>query len=388
MTAGWHSPVNDKAMALATQCPHCHTTFRVAHDQLKLRAGLVRCGSCKQIFNGIENLLRPEDLQLHPPSPVTPPATAAPPAPPAPEVEAPADEATTVTASDTSVDATAAAAEDAIADSEAQTEAADTPAETASTVPAQESREDPLLRMTLMDFTHEETEPASTGKEQPTRPPEDKLDEVEKAIDDLSNKPWREQQEAGKQTEADELDQLEASDYVEPAFVRQGRRKQRIGRIMRMLMAIASVILILTAIGQSAYVFRNQIAAWFPQTKPLLAKACAELGCQVGLPTHIDNVSIESSELQALATHANTFSLTVLLRNHGATEQAWPSIELMLNDSNETPIARRVFTPKEYLAAVPEAKAGFAARSEQPVKLFFELSQLKAAGYRVYLFYP
>lgn len=372
-------------MALATQCPHCHTTFRVAHDQLKLRAGLVRCGSCKQIFNGIENLLRPEDLQPQSPSSTTPPAPAA---PSSPEVEAPAGEVTTVTASDTPAEATAAAAEDAIADGEAQTEAAGTTAEAASTVPAQESREDPLLRMTLMDFTHEETEPASTGKEEPPRPPEDKLDEVEKAIDDLSNKPWREQQETGKQTEADALDQLEASDYVEPAFVRQGRRKQRIGRIMRVLMAVASVILTFAAIGQSAYVFRDQIAASFPQTKPLLAQACAELGCQVGLPAHIDNVSIESSELQALATHANTFSLSVLLRNHGATEQAWPNIELMLNDSNETPIARRVFTPKEYLAVMPEAKAGFAARSEQPVKLFFELSQLKAAGYRVYLFYP
>ena len=48
-------------MALATQCPHCQTIFRVAHDQLKLRAGLVRCGTCKEIFNGIENLLRSED---------------------------------------------------------------------------------------------------------------------------------------------------------------------------------------------------------------------------------------------------------------------------------------------------------------------------------------
>ncbi len=49
-------------MALATQCPHCQTIFRVAHDQLKLRAGLVRCGACKEIFNGIENLLRSEDV--------------------------------------------------------------------------------------------------------------------------------------------------------------------------------------------------------------------------------------------------------------------------------------------------------------------------------------
>jgi len=57
-------------MALATRCPHCHTTFRVAHDQLKLRAGLVRCGSCKEIFNGIEHLL-PQQAAGTTPAPAT-----------------------------------------------------------------------------------------------------------------------------------------------------------------------------------------------------------------------------------------------------------------------------------------------------------------------------
>ncbi len=44
-------------MALATQCPHCHTTFRVAADQLKLRGGIVRCGSCQRIFDGNAHLI-------------------------------------------------------------------------------------------------------------------------------------------------------------------------------------------------------------------------------------------------------------------------------------------------------------------------------------------
>jgi predicted Zn finger-like uncharacterized protein len=44
-------------MALATQCPHCHTTFRVAADQLKLRGGIVRCGACQRIFDGNAHLI-------------------------------------------------------------------------------------------------------------------------------------------------------------------------------------------------------------------------------------------------------------------------------------------------------------------------------------------
>jgi len=66
-------------MALATQCPHCQTRFRVASDQLKLRGGIVRCGACQRIFDGSAHLI---DLE----APVAEGAmpAAAPPAPPSP----------------------------------------------------------------------------------------------------------------------------------------------------------------------------------------------------------------------------------------------------------------------------------------------------------------
>lgn len=60
-------------MALATQCPHCHTLFRVAHDQLKLRGGIVRCGSCNEIFDGNAALV---DVDVAPPAASTPPPPA------------------------------------------------------------------------------------------------------------------------------------------------------------------------------------------------------------------------------------------------------------------------------------------------------------------------
>src|SRR5471030_2112659 len=47
------------AMALATKCPHCNTIFRVAHDQLKLRGGIVRCGACNEVFDGNAALVEP-----------------------------------------------------------------------------------------------------------------------------------------------------------------------------------------------------------------------------------------------------------------------------------------------------------------------------------------
>jgi predicted Zn finger-like uncharacterized protein len=61
-------------MALATRCPHCHTTFRVAADQLKLRGGIVRCGTCQQVFDGNAALIDLDAVQAPEPVPVTAPA--------------------------------------------------------------------------------------------------------------------------------------------------------------------------------------------------------------------------------------------------------------------------------------------------------------------------
>lgn len=41
---------------LTTNCPSCSTAFRVTPEQLKARAGKVRCGHCQAVFNALESL--------------------------------------------------------------------------------------------------------------------------------------------------------------------------------------------------------------------------------------------------------------------------------------------------------------------------------------------
>lgn len=373
-------------MALATQCPHCHTTFRVAHDQLKLRAGLVRCGACKQIFNGIENLLRPDEDESPVSTTVPVPGFAPPPAVPKPAPEMPAS---SEGPDGGSTELPRTNASDLPLPPETQGEGTQdsvVPADDTTANP--DARNNPLLRMTLMDFTHDHAQPGqgeASAKNEAAG--EGAPDEVEQAIDDLQSKPWRDKEEA-ESSETDALDAADTAEYEEPAFVRQGRRRQRIGRVLRVVMLVGSVLLLLGLIGQGAYVFRDQIAVRFPGTRPLLNEACAYIGCQVGLPSQIDYVSIESSELQVLSPDSNVFTLSALLRNRGATDEAWPYLELTLNDANDKPIVRRVFTPRDYLPTPQDAQKGFGQKSEQSIKLFFEVSQLKPSGYRLYLFYP
>lgn len=410
-------------MALATQCPHCHTTFRVAQDQLKLRDGLVRCGSCKEIFNGIEHLLPPEDdAQATVSAPQMPvaemapaiasdavdalleealnPSVSAPPSAqpieetslqhePAAEIAQEADPLSALTAETPPPDQAAETPPETPDSTYAESldfisltdeELTDPPA--AQTAPAQDAAEsDPLAHLKL---TAEE-EPHAREMPQVDQPPDAPSDDLEQEIKDLVAVPLH---DAGDAAVEEASDDAAATEFDEPDFVKRGRRQQRIGRAVRILMGTTSFVLLLGLIGQGTYTFRDQIAAKFPQAKPALVGACSFIGCQVGFPAQIDAVSIESSELQVLDPDKNTFTFTALLRNHSPMHQTWPNIELTLNDANEKAMARRVFTPRDYLPSAQDWQKGFTARSEQTVKLFFELSQLKASGYRVYLFYP
>lgn len=399
-------------MALATQCPHCQTTFRVAHDQLKLRTGLVRCGHCKEIFNGIEHLLPPEE------EPAATETQAAPADTPTytPEFNSPPAIAAASSINDN------AAANDAVEENDtADTESfisvnvaqadfdvpeAEPEIETALPVPeTEEMRTDPLLRMTLMDFTRDLPDrlPGDTSNEMPdeisaqesSHQAEKELtsdsngpDELDAAIEDLQRKPWRGAKKTTEKMEDEEdEEQNDASSPDEPGFLKRGRRKQQLGKKLRVFLGIGCCILLIAALLQGTYLFRNQIASLLPQIKPLLTQVCNTLGCRIDLPAQIAEVSIESSELQSLADNKSTFLLTTLMRNYSATPQTWPHIELTLNDGNEKPLLRRVFTPSDYLSDI-EIRVGFAPGSEHVVKLSFELAQIKASGYRVYLFYP
>ena len=53
---------------LFTRCPGCKTIFRVTEPQLALRDGQVRCGHCRTVFNGREELIDLDPPALSDPS--------------------------------------------------------------------------------------------------------------------------------------------------------------------------------------------------------------------------------------------------------------------------------------------------------------------------------
>lgn len=402
-------------MALATRCPHCQTTFRVANDQLKLHAGMVRCGSCNEVFNGIEHLVALPAGAPHP---------------------APAHEALAATAFETASAATPEAIpEEAFApsaplpaepaeqhghhDHNANTAFADAVSsadESAGAEPDQtlpepsEPYEDALLSAAEMDFILGEESPAviptATRAEpviaepEPIEPPA--LDTAPTDLDepgDTSQPPHQEPyldesaHPLTSEAEAAEVPETAgthepADEHDKPAFVIAAERAQKRSRVLKIAMLLSCLLLLPLLAGQSLYALRNPLAAWFPELKPGLAQACLTLHCRLQMPAQIEHITIESNELTTLSEERHVFMLALQLQNHSNTLQSWPVVELVLNDARDKAVLQRAFTPAEYLPAKTDSAKGFPAASEQNLKIYFELPKLKAAGYRVAVFYP
>jgi predicted Zn finger-like uncharacterized protein len=155
-----------------------------------------------------------------------------------------------------------------------------------------------------------------------------------------------------------------------------------------LLLNIGSVLLGFTLLLQLAYFLRVEIAARLPGIKPAMQQICTVLHCTLPLPRRIDLISIESSELEADPAQANIITLHALLRSRAPYAMAYPSIELTLTDMQDNAIARRTFGPAQYLPSAINEAQGFPANRESSVKLHLDTTELKPAGYRLFLYYP
>lgn len=389
-------------MALATQCPHCGTLFRVAADQLKLRGGIVRCGACQQVFDGNTGLV---DLAAPPssppssplPSPAVPDAAAAPDVPATDDTEQPIytlefdralspfgilPHASREEQAEAEPEATALAGmavdEEIVAapppDDEPEPEPEPEPqAEPAARQPAPDAP--PLL---LRESAGGSPPIVSPAPPLPSKSPRARAAEARSRRSKLTP------------TRIEDTPRLRVPEIDEPEFVRRGRQREQSGKTVRIAMIAGSALLLLALVLQAMVSFRDVLAARYPALRPALVSTCTLFGCTVGLPARPDALAIETGELITLG--GNAYTLSTVLRNGGDLPLAWPSIELTLNDADDKPLVRRVFAPRDYAPQPANASdsnfAGFGARAEQPVKIHFRLEGLEPSGYHIAVFYP
>lgn len=348
------------AMAMVTTCPACHTRFRVTPEQMEAHGGDVRCGRCAKVFDARVYLERePEELQHEGQSRL--------------QFEEPGDQAALP------------------AEEERPAAVEEFPAQEPAALSFEEASVEEELVQPLQavdelspEFPEEVESSVPEGGEQG-------LPEPPAVAEPLLPEPV---EEAPAEPAAAEPVALEPRFVPEPvperivardAFVEISDEPKK--RRLFWLWLIGALLLLASMGVQGFYFFRSDLAASHPEFKPFLQQFCGVLRCSIRLPANPDLLSIETSNLEADPQQANLVALNAILRNRARLAQEYPQLELTLTDTQDRLVARRIFTPGEY-AKGADLNRGMAPNEEVTVKLNLDLGDLKAAGYRVFLFYP
>jgi len=148
--------------------------------------------------------------------------------------------------------------------------------------------------------------------------------------------------------------------------------------------AVGVVLLLFVLAGQAAYRYRSELAAQYPGLKPPLVQLCGALRCEILPPQRPQQIAIEASDLQvADAGRPGVIRLTATLRNHAGHDLGYPALDLVLTNTKEHALARRIFAPKEYLERGKDVTKGIPASAEITIRLDLDTGDLNPAGFRL-----
>ena len=372
--------------SFVTQCPHCQTSFRVSHAQLSVARGVVRCGSCLQVFNAARQLLEQRAAKQAATAPAAPaPAPVVPAPPSAPTAPSPAPRAISQkqwSAAELDLDhldldeelarleqreiqpakafgqerppreETLSASRDDSAQGEepwpdspfndAPPEPSDEPV--ASSGPtARAGRTEPSLSFELDDL---DEPPVAKRNATPRRDTEENLEpslgQADAALDSDPEPPRgkRERNEPGLHDDV-LLDLVD-----DPIHLDWQKRRSPWGRRLLWLLL---VLLAAAALAGQYIAYHFDELARQDQYRPWFQQFCPQIGCSV--PSKVDIARIKSSNLVVRSHPEFSGALVVdaILYNRAPFSQPFPLLELRFADLNGHLIASRSFKPGEYL---------------------------------------
>ncbi|MEB2644782.1 DUF3426 domain-containing protein [Pseudomonas canadensis] len=365
--------------SFVTQCPHCQARFRVNHAQLSVARGVVRCGSCLQVFNAARQLLEQRD-QASAPEPDVPVELTPEPARAISQKQWTAEE---LDLDNLDLDEELAKLErreiqhtlpigaDRRQSGIDRRQKEESFSASRDTVKAEEEKwaaslfsEPPEERI---DVTEEAPEPATRQRTEPSMsfhtddiddepplrstPDDDDIEPpftpLTQSADDVEPeerpKARRKRPRAETSVQDDQLLDLED----DPLHLYAQKRPASLGRRLIWLLLV-----LIAAAGLAGQYIAYQFDELARQDayRPWFQQLCPTLGCTV--PSRVDIAHIKSSNL-VVRSHpdfAGALVVDAIIYNRATFSQPFPLLELRFADLNGSLIASRRFKPAEYLS--------------------------------------
>ncbi|USE35296.1 DUF3426 domain-containing protein [Endozoicomonas sp. SCSIO W0465] len=267
-------------------CPHCQTTFRITHTQLKAANGSVRCGSCLQIFNAMEQM---------------------------PHLK------------------------------EQEKEALNTAIETVETPPSPHREE----AQVSVQPRKELQETLVIQQQKPVKKPDSTQSETSRGKDPapsikakVATAPieYDGYHQQSIKTLIHELDQRETEETIN----KQQRRRKRT------YWSVAACTLLVLLTLQFAWFNRNTLSL-NPALRPAYAMTCNLLSCILPPMVNINAIKSVDLVVRSHPDQNNALQVDAVIINEAGHSQPFPNLNLTFADINGRLVASRTFTPSEYL---------------------------------------
>lgn len=397
-------------MSLVTQCPKCGSEYEVTADQLKLHDGLVRCGQCNHVFDGLASLKDSLPTLTRKAVESKSAGTASPysneQAAPVLDVRAPSVDVHAGAVAPSSATPSTMPAETPAAPPTPDVPQSDKPSADAGAWGQQllgTSASNPVDDGPFIPSVDRlpRSAPPPSGRFEPSlgggQPRSVVSTGREPSLGALLNDESQQGVTRGSEGPTIKVmgetrlrgDDPSSAGRTMPEFLEDEEQPSFGSRIYWVL---GSIVLALLLIIQSLATFRNDIVASVPSVRPLLVTLCEPLGCEVSYVRQIERIFIVGAALQqdpdaSTAADARAYNLRFTLQNRGAYPQPWPAVMVTLTDASGTPVIKKAFMPEAFLPA--ELLAGpLQAKQEVAVDIPLRVKGMSISGFELSRFFP
>ncbi len=155
------------------------------------------------------------------------------------------------------------------------------------------------------------------------------------------------------------------------------------GKVPTALWYIGGVLLLTLAAAQVAYFYAPQLAR-DARLRPWLALYCEKTGCDIRPPRGALPIDLAQTAVAPHPRYENALRLSAVLVNRADTVQRYPLMEVALTDSEGKLLARRQFTPAQYLET-PAAGGGLMPNIAVRAQIDVTNVDGRAVGYEIRL---
>ncbi|MDH3325337.1 MAG: zinc-ribbon domain-containing protein [Gammaproteobacteria bacterium] len=154
----------------------------------------------------------------------------------------------------------------------------------------------------------------------------------------------------------------------------EGKKQSGGGAVAKTAWISVIFLLLLVLFGQFAYLKRQDLAT-YPELKPVIENLCMNLNkiypCDISAAKDASAIELLERNVVSHPNAKNALLITSTIENKAEFDQAFPNLILTFSDINQKIIAKRKFSPAEYLSKDVDIEAGMKAKV--PMKLMLEI---------------